>query len=354
MNWDDDFLGWAEFRRLDKLLAEEDPLRRGPSLGDILLRNEQVAREMVRDTSLDGGKSLLNAARHHHGGNGNGSALFGTALHKFTYLVHWTGWLIWRAGALSWMVPYWFYVGFILRGRSSVFRYAILVALLMVLVDERSSAPELRPGGVAWIWYGMRPWGGHDDRQSWYLLAAPLVCRTGLDVLRAGHAACARAFSNALDVQICLSEHVVVCFQPTPPGAACDGIFRRRMLDEERKRRDFDVHEPEDGWDGCTTRGGGDGGTGSHEPIRRHGDSGGDWRLYYSEEKYAARRRHEQADARGGRGRRVSRVSIASRYAEESMPITWGVGQGGRFVPRMMKVWVYHDCETQMDGCDES
>ncbi|KAG6025018.1 hypothetical protein E4U41_001630, partial [Claviceps citrina] len=51
MTWDEDdnFLGWDEFRRLDRLLAEGDPLRQGRSLGDVLLRQggDLFVREVV-------------------------------------------------------------------------------------------------------------------------------------------------------------------------------------------------------------------------------------------------------------------------------------------------------------------
>ncbi|KAG6004727.1 hypothetical protein E4U21_000819 [Claviceps maximensis] len=368
MNWDDDLLGWAEFRRLDKLLSEKDPLRRGPSLGDMLLsQSGQVAvREMVREVSFDSRISPPDALPQHRNGSGI-LTLFGVVLLRFVNLVQWIGWLIWRVGALAWILPYWFWFGLVLRLRfsssSSSFlpHCAILVVLLFVLLlDYSSSTRDLeirsRPGMfVGWTWSWTRDCKGHDVQQRrcqhLYLLAAPFLCRTVLDGLRAGHAACVRLFSNAFDVQISLSEHVVLCFHPTPPGAVGDRAYRRQMLDDELRRRDVTMglnvddaasdlirRTAEETVELCPC---------AHDSTRLSCEYKG--RLYFNEEKYAAaaaaRRRHNQIDETR---RPVSRVFIGPRFARESMPIVWGVGKGSRFVPRMMKVWVYHDCATQM------
>lgn len=154
-----------------------------------------------------------------------GQFLFRILFGLFTRLA----WLIWSLPLMLWAFPYFIYVRFMWTTRIPV--YLIMFAWAICFVDHNPTGftTNGRPAGVRFT--------TDDFWQLWFVLAAPILCRTTLQFpsfLRSIHEKAEKEFSNAFDVEISLESHVTDCYKPTPPGSAADVYYEAQFADKVR------------------------------------------------------------------------------------------------------------------------
>ncbi|KAG5921528.1 hypothetical protein E4U61_006639 [Claviceps capensis] len=200
--WEEDFIPWDEFRRLDELRRMIDPFDQAPNLPELLSTEE--GREIVRRIDDWGDTLTLDSGVSYSRSKLSGLDFFGEPRVE---PVAWTDYVLvmhaYRVAALlTWIIPYWFYLRLVLGARSWA-KYIILAGALAFMVhynlfppgmyvepefedldwerhDWESDVVDVPVMGGDWIWN----WAWQGSLQPLCLVAIPILYRSAHILLR--------------------------------------------------------------------------------------------------------------------------------------------------------------------------
>ncbi|KAG6119463.1 hypothetical protein E4U14_005343 [Claviceps sp. LM454 group G7] len=142
MNWDEDFIPWEEWRRVDELRRKIDPFDQAPNLPELLSTEE--GREIVRKIDAWGDTLTLDSGESYSRSKLSGLDFFGEPrVEPFA----WTDYVLvahaYRVAALlTWVIPYWFYLRVVLGARSWA-KYLIFAGALAFMVHYNLFPPGM-------------------------------------------------------------------------------------------------------------------------------------------------------------------------------------------------------------------
>ncbi|KZZ92087.1 hypothetical protein AAL_06297 [Moelleriella libera RCEF 2490] len=274
MAWDDDILNFQEYRRLEAMVADEFARQEGPTLGEILLRRDQVRHRLA--SLVQNRTQQANSA----------SASLGKSSQSYSNDVAWRACELLRSLALAFVfVPYCHYVRWIFAVQLSYHHVFLAWLVVLMQLSPLSIATGERPKDT--------PWGlafGHVH----FALAAPVLYRTALQMPTFAislYDELVKRFSDAFDVEIALSEQVINCYEPTKPGSLCDSHYLALKFEEFVEKHDINTDNPSYDWKRRS----------SNREVQDHGLD-----MYFSSLKHKARRSRT--------GRPVSRFTILPRF----------------------------------------
>ncbi|KAG6051977.1 hypothetical protein E4U39_005793 [Claviceps sp. Clav50 group G5] len=424
MNWDEDFIPWEEYRRVEELRKKIDPFDQAPGLPELLSTKE--GRDIIRKIDEWGDTLTLDSGESYSRSKLSGLDFFGeprvqpVAWTDYVLVTH----VIRVAALLTWIIPYWLYLRLVLGARSWA-KYVILAGALAFMVhfnlyprgvlvktdyedidwethdwdshDWEREVVEVPVMGGDWIWN----WAWQGSLQPLCLAAIPIIYRSAHILLRGmrqlpsvcGHVFrilgsllpllvhglrllgrglrllgrglrkldipsklrglrnfCLRAIRKLVEIafgrggQSCVAAaHTAYGVHFTAQSEMRELLYRRRMAQEELKRLDCNIDNPEYDWERRTAR----------RPRMTYCEPECSSRdMYYSGEKYEAARLQRALQAE----RRLSMARFTPRFEGDAERVYWGTGRGRPgYMPQMSKLRVFYDRASEADEeyCDQ-
>ncbi|QUC18469.1 uncharacterized protein UV8b_02710 [Ustilaginoidea virens] len=303
MSWDDEIISLKDFLKLDRLRQDEYLHRESPGLAAVLSGDETTAKKLFDSVPQSNPAGPDNCLQRSH-----------FLLRVVGTLASQLAWVFWKnMPVIFWVLPYYHYVRLILK--RTIPPGWVLVAWLVVVLSHDPVKYTVSRHPLGTIWAPADLW------RLWYILAAPVLCQSLLQIptlLKKLHGLAARCFGDAFDVDISLSEAVIESFKPTLPGSAGDLHDRKVMMDADLAARDFNVDTPEYDWQNRT----------AHRKSAH-----GDWDRYYSRLKYTARRRQDR--------RSLSHCIIVPRFDDSASK------RASDLPPKSLRVRIFENRGTQ-------